>query len=128
MYPPFCLCHISSYIPNPFLRFFFFWLIKGIFFSLCRQDNNILQLIIAVCVRPNQEEHGSKTYWVISHHILGYALIILIISNVYEGIGHQNFAAAKNWKWIYGAILGALVFTFLALELVRRVKFDVRSA
>nr|XP_027086357.1 cytochrome b561 and DOMON domain-containing protein At5g47530-like isoform X2 [Coffea arabica] len=87
-----------------------------------------LQLIIAVCVRPNQEEHGSKTYWVISHHILGYALIILIISNVYEGIGHQNFAAAKNWKWIYGAILGALVFTFLVLELVRRVKFDVRSA
>ncbi|KAL3521932.1 hypothetical protein ACH5RR_014766 [Cinchona calisaya] len=82
----------------------------------------IIQVIIAAYLRPNQEERESKKYLAICHHLLGYVLIILIITNIYQGIDNQNPAAANIWKWLYSVIVGVFAFIFLALELLRWIK------
>ncbi|KAK6124522.1 hypothetical protein DH2020_041731 [Rehmannia glutinosa] len=75
----------------------------------------ILQLL-AMCLQPD-EVHVCRKYWVIYHQIVGYALIVLIIANIFEGINNQS--AAKRWEWFYGVILGVLGMSALALEVLR---------
>ncbi|PIN12756.1 hypothetical protein CDL12_14622 [Handroanthus impetiginosus] len=71
----------------------------------------------AICLQPD-EDNVRRKYWVIYHHVLGYALIVLIIANIFEGITNQS--AAKRWEWAYGVILGVLGVTAIALEVLRR--------
>ncbi|KAI3456485.1 hypothetical protein Pfo_013148 [Paulownia fortunei] len=74
-------------------------------------------IIFAFAIIQPDEEHVCRKYWVIYHHVVGYALIVLIIANIFQGINNQN--AAKRWEWLYGAILGVLGVSALALEVLR---------
>ncbi|XP_031130233.1 cytochrome b561 and DOMON domain-containing protein At5g47530-like [Ipomoea triloba] len=71
--------------------------------------------VLGVWLQPD-EENGNRKYWVIYHNVLGYALIILIIANIFQGIDDQ-ISHGSRWKWCYGVIVGVLAFTALVLEL-----------
>ncbi|XP_052203459.1 cytochrome b561 and DOMON domain-containing protein At3g25290-like [Diospyros lotus] len=75
--------------------------------------------VLATCLKP-KEEHECHKYWKASHHALGYALIALIIANIFLGIDKQR--PAVGWKWSYVAILGVLALAALALETLRLIK------
>ncbi|KAL2244956.1 cytochrome b561 and DOMON domain-containing protein At5g35735-like isoform X2 [Sesamum indicum] len=74
-------------------------------------------IIFAFATLQAGEEQGCRKYWVIYHHVAGYALIVLIIANIFQGINNQS--AAKRWEWVYGTLLGVLGLTALFLELFR---------
>ncbi|KAK4439368.1 cytochrome and DOMON domain-containing protein [Sesamum alatum] len=74
-------------------------------------------LIFAFATLQAGEVEGWRKYWVIYHHVVGYALIVLIIANIFEGINNQT--AAKRWEWVYGTLLGVLGIIALLLEVFR---------
>ncbi|KAL0286185.1 UNVERIFIED_CONTAM: cytochrome and DOMON domain-containing protein [Sesamum angustifolium] len=74
-------------------------------------------LIFAFAMLQPGDEQGCRKYWVIYHHVVGYALIVLIIANIFQGINKQS--AAKRWEWLYGSLLGVLGITALVLEVFR---------
>lgn len=75
-----------------------------------------LDQLLCICLQPN-EEHKCHKYWVMYHNFVGYALIFLIIANIFQGISNQN--APRKWDLFYGIILGALCIIALALEILR---------
>ncbi|CAK9137254.1 unnamed protein product [Ilex paraguariensis] len=81
--------------------------------------------VLAICLQP-REEHKCRKFWVIYHQLLGYALIVLIVANIFEGIDNQS--PAKKWKLSYVAILGVLALIALALELLRWMIFHHSAA
>ncbi|KAG6394104.1 hypothetical protein SASPL_144683 [Salvia splendens] len=74
-------------------------------------------LIFALATLQPDEEHDSRRYWIIYHNVLGYALIVLIIVNIFQGIGNQK--TPKTWDFVYGAVLGVLGVIALALQILR---------
>ncbi|KAL0305959.1 UNVERIFIED_CONTAM: cytochrome and DOMON domain-containing protein [Sesamum radiatum] len=74
-------------------------------------------LIFAFATLQPGDEQGCRKYWVIYHHVVGYALIVLIIANIFQGINKQS--TAKRWEWLYGSLLGVLGITALVLEVFR---------
>ncbi|XP_059663167.1 cytochrome b561 and DOMON domain-containing protein At5g47530-like [Cornus florida] len=75
-----------------------------------------IQVLGIFCFPPREENKGHK-YWKIYHHLLGYALIALIIANIFQGINNQS--SEDKWRWSYSGILGVLASTALALEICR---------
>ncbi|KAK3188436.1 hypothetical protein Dsin_027997 [Dipteronia sinensis] len=72
--------------------------------------------MLAVFVHPRIGDEFRKC-WEIYHQIMGYALIALIIANIFQGATHQNHA--EKWKWVYVGVLAILALIALALEVFR---------
>ncbi|KAK2644544.1 hypothetical protein Ddye_019739 [Dipteronia dyeriana] len=72
--------------------------------------------MLAVFVHPRIRDEFRKC-WVIYHKIMGYALIALIIANIFQGATHQNHS--DKWKWVYVGVLAILALIALALEVFR---------
>lgn len=75
--------------------------------------------MLAICLQPKREE-DHRRWWKIYHQVLGYALIAMIIANIFQGI--QNEAHSEKWKWVYVGVLVALGFVGISLEIFRWVK------
>ncbi|EEF43825.1 conserved hypothetical protein [Ricinus communis] len=75
--------------------------------------------MLALCLQPKKDD-DYRRYWEIYHQILGYALIAIIIANIFQGVHNQ--AHPEKWKWIYVGILVILGGVSLALEIFRWVK------
>ncbi|KAG6641746.1 hypothetical protein I3843_09G094300 [Carya illinoinensis] len=88
----------------------------------------VLSIIVFICTtiqmlaifwQPKKEaEH--RRCWEVYHHFLGYAVIVLIITNIFLGINDED--QAEKWRWVYGVILGVLALIALALETYRWIK------
>uniref|UniRef100_A0A2C9U5E6 Cytochrome b561 domain-containing protein n=1 Tax=Manihot esculenta TaxID=3983 RepID=A0A2C9U5E6_MANES len=75
--------------------------------------------MLAICLQPKRED-DHRRWWKIYHQVLGYALIAMIIANIFQGI--QNEAHSEKWKWVYVGVLVALGFVGISLEIFRWVK------
>ncbi|XP_060189921.1 cytochrome b561 and DOMON domain-containing protein At5g35735-like isoform X1 [Lycium barbarum] len=71
--------------------------------------------VLAICLLPD-EENVYRKYWVIYHNCFGYALIILTIVNIFQGI--EKEAPSNRWKWSYAVLVGVMGLTALFLELI----------
>ncbi|XP_028118186.1 cytochrome b561 and DOMON domain-containing protein At3g25290-like [Camellia sinensis] len=78
--------------------------------------------VLSICFKP-EEEHECHKYWKAWHHVLGYALIAMIIANIFRGIDNQS--PKYRWKWTYIVILAILASIALALELYKWIKIIV---
>ncbi|KAH6757478.1 hypothetical protein C2S52_023418 [Perilla frutescens var. hirtella] len=74
-------------------------------------------IIFAFATLQPDEEHECRKYWVIYHNFVGYALLLLIIANIFQGISNHN--APNRWDLFYGAVLGVLGVIAIALEFLR---------
>lgn len=52
----------------------------------------------------------------IYHNILGYALLILTIVNIFQGIEKQE--SSDRWKWSYIVLVSVMGLIALVLELL----------
>ncbi|KAK4733248.1 hypothetical protein R3W88_007509 [Solanum pinnatisectum] len=73
--------------------------------------------VLAICLQPD-EENVYRKYWVIYHNILGYALLILTIVNIFQGIEKEE--SSHRWKWSYVVIVSVLGLIALVFELLPR--------
>ena len=73
-----------------------------------------LQVLFAILLRPKP---GTKIrpLWNVVHHTLGYAVIILAIVNIFEGL---HLLGEGNWRRIYIAILAVLGLIAIVMELI----------
>ncbi|CAN4116657.1 unnamed protein product [Withania somnifera] len=70
--------------------------------------------VLAICLQPD-EENAYRKYWVIYHNIFGYALIILTIVNIFQGIEKEE--PNNRWKWSYVVLVCVTGLIALILEL-----------
>ncbi|XVF77388.1 hypothetical protein PTKIN_Ptkin14bG0038900 [Pterospermum kingtungense] len=77
--------------------------------------------MLAFRLKPNREDEYRK-HWNVYHHFLGYALLVMIPVNIYQGI---KILKPDNqvWKWVYNGILVLLALVVLALEIYTWGKF-----
>ncbi|KAK4340554.1 hypothetical protein RND71_039055 [Anisodus tanguticus] len=71
--------------------------------------------VLHICLQPD-EENVYRKYWVIYHNFFGYALIILTIVNIFQGIEKEE--PSNRWKWSYAVLVGVMGLTALVLELL----------
>lgn len=64
---------------------------------------NLVQ-VFALLLRP-KPDHKYRFYWNIYHHTIGYTVIALSISNIFEGFDILD--PEKKWKKAY---IGVLIF------------------
>ncbi|KAJ7963770.1 Cytochrome b561 and DOMON domain-containing protein [Quillaja saponaria] len=76
--------------------------------------------MLALQLRPKEKDDYSK-YWNLYHHLLGYALLAVIIINIFKGI--EITKGDPNWKWAYIAILVFLSAVTLGFEIFTWSKF-----
>ncbi|TXG46953.1 hypothetical protein EZV62_026247 [Acer yangbiense] len=81
--------------------------------------------MLAVFVYPRIRDEFRRC-WEIYHQIMGYALIALIIANIFQGATHQNHA--EKWKWVYVGVLAILALIALALEKEEKKKQKTMAA
>ncbi|XVF26079.1 hypothetical protein REPUB_Repub13aG0269200 [Reevesia pubescens] len=77
--------------------------------------------MLALWLQPKKEDDRRKC-WEVYHHLLGYALIVLSIANIFEGISNVQSHAAEKWRWVYVGLLIVLASTAAALEIYRWIK------
>ncbi|XP_034698598.1 cytochrome b561 and DOMON domain-containing protein At5g35735-like [Vitis riparia] len=75
--------------------------------------------IFSIALQPRRENKCRK-YWEICHRLLGYVLMVLIMTNIFVGINHQSPAA--KWIWFYVGVLVVMGLVSIALEIVRWIK------
>ncbi|GAB4830321.1 hypothetical protein Ancab_019959 [Ancistrocladus abbreviatus] len=71
--------------------------------------------IIALFLRP-KKDHKFRFYWNIYHHGIGYAIVILGIVNVFEGLDILD--PEKKWKSTCIIILTVLACVSVLLEAI----------
>ncbi|KNA20238.1 hypothetical protein SOVF_054090 [Spinacia oleracea] len=72
--------------------------------------------VFALLLRPNKD-HKYRLYWKVYHHGIGYAVIILSIINIYQGLDNV-LQPERKWKRIYSGIIIALGAIAVVLEAV----------
>ncbi|KAL4332116.1 hypothetical protein GQ457_07G028210 [Hibiscus cannabinus] len=77
--------------------------------------------MLALWLQPKKENECRKL-WEIYHIVLGYAVIVLSIANIFEGIGNIRSHAAEVWRWVYVGMLIVLALAAVALEICRWIK------
>ncbi|KAE8713695.1 putative Stigma-specific Stig1 family protein [Hibiscus syriacus] len=77
--------------------------------------------MLAFRFKPGREDEYRK-HWNVYHHFLGYALLVMIPVNIYEGIKILR-PDNRIWKWAYDGILVFLAMVVLALEIYTWAKF-----
>ncbi|KAJ7960811.1 Cytochrome b561 and DOMON domain-containing protein [Quillaja saponaria] len=81
--------------------------------------------MLALRLRPKKTDDYRK-YWNMYHHLLGYALLTVIIINIFKGINIMK--GVPNWKWAYIAILIFLSAVTLCFEIFTWTKFLLQKA
>jgi hypothetical protein len=71
--------------------------------------------VLAVVLRPKKDSKV-RPFWNIYHHTIGYACIILIIVNIFEGF--HLLQPAGKWRRAYVAVLIVLGVIALVLEVL----------
>ncbi|XP_039115218.1 cytochrome b561 and DOMON domain-containing protein At5g47530-like [Dioscorea cayenensis subsp. rotundata] len=71
--------------------------------------------VFALLLRPNKD-HKYRIYWNAYHYLVGYAVIVLSIINIFKGFDILD--PAKGWKNAYIAIIATLGGIALVLEAV----------
>ncbi|XP_040383519.1 cytochrome b561 and DOMON domain-containing protein At3g25290-like [Oryza brachyantha] len=71
--------------------------------------------IFALFLRP-KKEHKYRVYWNLYHHTVGYAVIILGITNIFKGMA--ILGVEQRWRTAYVAALCVLGFAAVILEAV----------
>ncbi|KAJ7963769.1 Cytochrome b561 and DOMON domain-containing protein [Quillaja saponaria] len=79
-----------------------------------------VRVMLALQLRPKETDDYRK-YWNMYHHLLGYALLALIIINIFKGI--EIMKGDPNWKKAYIAILVFLSAVTLGFEIFTWTKF-----
>ncbi|KAE8715145.1 Cytochrome b561 and DOMON domain-containing protein [Hibiscus syriacus] len=69
--------------------------------------------VFALLLRP-KPDHKYRLYWNIYHHLVGYAVIILSVINVFEGF--DILKPDEKWKNAYIGVIVALAFIAVVLE------------
>ncbi|XAR53857.1 hypothetical protein NMG60_11022559 [Bertholletia excelsa] len=69
--------------------------------------------VTALLLRPKRE-HKYRLYWNVYHHVVGYAVIILSIINIFRGF--EILKPEKKWKEAYIGVLVALAAIAALLE------------
>lgn len=69
--------------------------------------------VFALLLRP-KKDHKFRFYWNLYHWGVGYAVIILSVVNIFEGLDILD--PSKNWKRAYVSILICLGFNAVMLE------------
>ncbi|KAK9938586.1 hypothetical protein M0R45_015315 [Rubus argutus] len=80
--------------------------------------------MIALRLRPTPTDDYRK-YWDMYHHFLGYALLAVIIVNIFHGIAILK--PNKTWLWAYIGILAAFASIALGLEIYTWFKFIFKT-
>lgn len=70
--------------------------------------------MVSMSWQPRKDNQECRNWWDIFHRVLGYALIFLVMANIFVGINNQS-----NWKWVYVTILAVLALTSFSLEVYR---------
>ncbi|XP_057753085.1 cytochrome b561 and DOMON domain-containing protein At5g47530-like [Arachis stenosperma] len=74
--------------------------------------------VFALFLRPNPN-HKYRFYWNVYHHIVGYATIIISITNIFKGFDVlEKFGDYNSWKHAYIGIIGALGAIAVFLEVL----------
>ncbi|RYR31261.1 hypothetical protein Ahy_B01g056059 [Arachis hypogaea] len=68
-------------------------------------------------LKPNKEAGYCKC-WNICHHVLGYAIIGIVVADIFEGL-NNNQSHAENLKWGYVGVLGVLALIVVPMEIFR---------
>ncbi|KAG0560887.1 hypothetical protein KC19_9G022100 [Ceratodon purpureus] len=71
--------------------------------------------VLAIFLRPNPDAKYRK-YWNVYHHSVGYATLVLIIINIFEGL--DLLQPGNKWTLIYVIILCALGAISLIMEII----------
>ncbi|KAE8686665.1 Cytochrome b561 and DOMON domain-containing protein [Hibiscus syriacus] len=69
--------------------------------------------VFALLLRP-KPDHKYRLYWNIYHHLVGYAVIILSVINVFKGF--DILKPDDKWKNAYIGVIVALAFCAVVLE------------
>ncbi|CAL0307271.1 unnamed protein product [Lupinus luteus] len=72
--------------------------------------------MLSMCMRPNKKAGYCKC-WNICHHVLGYAILGIVIANIFTGLHNQS--QAEKLKWTYVVILGVLTLIVVILEILK---------
>lgn len=76
--------------------------------------------MLAIVWQPKKEDEYRK-YWEIYHQLLGYALMGLIITDIFLGVVSKKSQTAK-WEWLYVTIFTILALTAITLEIFSWIK------
>ncbi|KAI4306120.1 hypothetical protein L6164_029427 [Bauhinia variegata] len=76
--------------------------------------------MLAFRLRPKPTDDYRK-YWNMYHHLLGYALLVVICLNIFKGI--SILQGGEGWRWSYIAILAFLGAITLFFEAYTWFKF-----
>ena len=71
--------------------------------------------VLAVVVRPKPEAK-QRGYWNVYHHGVGYATVVLVIVNIFEGL--EVLGPGDKWTNAYIVVLTALGGTSLIMEVI----------
>ncbi|KAM7504211.1 hypothetical protein LguiB_003115 [Lonicera macranthoides] len=77
--------------------------------------------MFALRLKPNMRDEF-REYWNMYHHFLGYSLLAIIATNIFQGFAILRPRSHK-WEQSYIGILGALGLITLGFELVTWIKF-----
>ncbi|KAH7437689.1 hypothetical protein KP509_05G084200 [Ceratopteris richardii] len=76
--------------------------------------------VLALVLRPSKD-HKIRRYWNYYHHSIGYAIVLLSIINIFEGLHILN--PETKWKSGYIAILVLMAVVSVVLEVVTWVRY-----
>ncbi|KAM7498911.1 hypothetical protein LguiA_023325 [Lonicera macranthoides] len=88
--------------------------------GICIFTFTTLQMF-ALRLKPNMRDEF-REYWNMYHHFLGYSLLAIIATNIFQGFAILRPRSHK-WEQSYIGILGALGLITLGFELVTWIKF-----
>ncbi|PIM98933.1 putative membrane protein [Handroanthus impetiginosus] len=83
--------------------------------------------MMALRLKPKRLDEY-RIYWNMYHHFLGYAMLVLISVNIFQGIKILEPKPDHVWKWAYIGLLGALGGAVLVLEAYTWLKFWVEKS
>lgn len=78
-------------------------------------DNACHVQVLSGFLRPKQDAKV-RIYWNVFHHTIGFATIIIIIANIFDGI--DLLQPDKKWKKIYIIVIAILAAISLVMEII----------
>ncbi|KAK7363774.1 hypothetical protein VNO77_05931 [Canavalia gladiata] len=116
------VCQSQGYVLGTIGWFMWIGMSSNHFVSKTQTTLNIIAFtfinvqMLATIMRPNKEAGYCKC-WKICHHVLGDAIIGIVIADIFVGLHNQS--QSETLKWVYLGILGALGVVVVPLEIFR---------